>query len=78
MTEIVGHRAGYSADMVSPVAILSGGNLRDPALDALRSGGLLQRKSVRRDAPESTDTCVLRSGSLSQLRRAIRNRQFLE
>ncbi len=64
MTKIVRHRAGYSAEMVSPVAIFSGGNLRDPALEplmanALRSGGLLKLKSVRRDAHEATDTCVL-------------------
>jgi protein-L-isoaspartate(D-aspartate) O-methyltransferase len=64
MTKIVRHRAGYSAEMVSPVAIFSGGNLRDPALEplmlkALRSGGLLKLKSVRRDAHEPTDTCVL-------------------
>jgi protein-L-isoaspartate(D-aspartate) O-methyltransferase len=50
--------------MVSPVAIFSGGNLRDPALEpllakALRSGGLLNLKSVRRDTHESTDSCVL-------------------
>jgi protein-L-isoaspartate(D-aspartate) O-methyltransferase len=64
MTKIVRHRAGYSAEMVSSVAIFSGGNLRDPALEpllakALRSGGLLNLKSVRRDTHESTDSCVL-------------------
>jgi protein-L-isoaspartate(D-aspartate) O-methyltransferase len=64
MTKIVRHRGAYSAEMVSPVAIFSGGNLRDPALEplmanALRSGGLLKLKSVRRDAHEATETCVL-------------------
>jgi protein-L-isoaspartate(D-aspartate) O-methyltransferase len=64
MTKIVRARAGYSAEMVSPVAIFSGGNLRDPALEplmanALRSGGLLKLKSIRRDAHEATDTCAL-------------------
>ncbi len=64
MTKIVHWRAGYSAEMVSPVAIFSGGNLRDPALEplmanALRSGGLLKLKSVRRDAHEPADTCVV-------------------
>jgi protein-L-isoaspartate(D-aspartate) O-methyltransferase len=64
MTKIVRHLAAYSAEMVSPVAIFSGGNLRDPALEplmakALRSGGLLQLKSVRRDLHEHADTCVL-------------------
>ena len=64
MTKIVRDRAGYSAEMVSPIAIFSGGNLRDPALEplmakALRSGGLLNLKSVRRDAHEVAETCVL-------------------
>jgi len=64
MTKIVRNSVGYSAEMVSPVAIFSGGSLRDPALEspmanALRSGGLLKLKSVRRDAHEPADTCVL-------------------
>lgn len=64
MTKIVRHRDNYSAEMVSPVAIFSGGNLRDPELEqvmakALRSGGLLKLKSIRRDAHEATDTCVI-------------------
>jgi len=64
MTKIVRDRAGYSAEMVSPVAIFSGGNLRDPSLEplmakALRSGGLLNLKSVRRDAHEVGESCVL-------------------
>jgi protein-L-isoaspartate(D-aspartate) O-methyltransferase len=47
MTKIVRAGISYSAEMVSPVAIFSGGNLRDPALEplmakALRSGGLLK------------------------------------
>jgi protein-L-isoaspartate(D-aspartate) O-methyltransferase len=64
MTKIVGNGSGYSAEMVSPVAIFSGGNLRDPALEplmakALRSGGLLKLKSIRRDAHEPLESCVL-------------------
>lgn len=64
MTKIVRIGSGYSAEMVSPVAIFSGGNLRDPALEplmakALRSGGLLKLKSVRRDTHEPAETCVL-------------------
>jgi protein-L-isoaspartate(D-aspartate) O-methyltransferase len=64
MTKIVRHHAAYSALMVSPVAIFSGGNLRDPALEplmakALLSGGLLKLKSVRQEAHEPADTCVL-------------------
>jgi protein-L-isoaspartate(D-aspartate) O-methyltransferase len=69
MTKIVRDRAAYSAEMVSPVAIFSGGNLRDPALEplvakALRSGGLLKLKSVRRDAHDPADTCVLHASEV--------------
>lgn len=64
MTKMVRRGDSYSAEMVSPVAIFSGGNLRDPALapemaKALRSGGLLKLKSVRRDAHEPGETCVV-------------------
>jgi protein-L-isoaspartate(D-aspartate) O-methyltransferase len=64
MTKIVRDHGAYSAEMVSPVAIFSGGKLRDPALEplmakALRSGALLKLKSVRRDAHDPADTCVL-------------------
>jgi hypothetical protein len=60
----VRHHGVYSAEMVSTVAIFSGGKLRDPALEplmtnALRSGALLKLKSVRRDAHDPADTCVL-------------------
>jgi protein-L-isoaspartate(D-aspartate) O-methyltransferase len=69
MTKIVRRRDSYSAEMVSPVGIFSGGNLRDPALEpvmaaALRSGGLLRLKSVRRDAHEPADTCVLHTSGV--------------
>jgi len=69
MTKVVRGRAGYSAEMVSPVGIFSGGNLRDPALEpemarALRSGGLLKLKSVRRDTHEPADTCVLHASEV--------------
>jgi protein-L-isoaspartate(D-aspartate) O-methyltransferase len=64
MTKISRRGDSYPAEMVSPVAIFSGGNLRDPALEpemakALRSGGLLKLKSVRRDAHEPGETCVV-------------------
>jgi protein-L-isoaspartate(D-aspartate) O-methyltransferase len=64
MTKISRRGDSYSAEMVSPVAIFSGGKLRDPALEpemakALRSGGLLKLKSVRRDAHEPGETCVI-------------------
>lgn len=69
MTKIVRRANSYSAEMVSPVAIFSGGNLRDPALEpeiakALRSGGLLRLKSVRRDAHEPGETCVVHAAEV--------------
>jgi hypothetical protein len=50
--------------LVSPLAIFSGGSMRDPELEprmlkALTSGGLLKLKSVRRDAHEPAESCVL-------------------
>jgi protein-L-isoaspartate(D-aspartate) O-methyltransferase len=64
MTKIVREGGGYSTELVSPLAIFSGGSMRDPELEplmltALTSGGLLKLKSVRRDAHEPTGTCVL-------------------
>jgi protein-L-isoaspartate(D-aspartate) O-methyltransferase len=69
MTKIVRNPSGYSAEMVSPVGIFSGGNLRDPVLEplmakALRSGGLLKLKSIRRDAHEAAETCVLHTAEV--------------
>jgi protein-L-isoaspartate(D-aspartate) O-methyltransferase len=69
MTKIRRGPAGYSAEMVSPVAIFSGGSLRDAALEplmgnALRSGGLLKLKSVRRDTHEAMETCVIHASEV--------------
>jgi len=69
MAKIVREHASYSAELVSPVAIFSGGNLRDPALEplmvkALTSGGLLKLKSVRLDAHDPADTCVLHASEV--------------
>ena len=69
MTKIVREQSGYSADMVTPTGIFSGGSLRDVALEplmkkALTTGGLLKLKSVRRDAHEPTDTCVLHAAEV--------------
>lgn len=66
MTKIVHERGGYSTELVSPLAIFSGGSMRDPELEplmlkALTTGGLLKLKSVRRDAHETTGSCVLHS-----------------
>lgn len=64
MTKIVRERGGYSTELVSPLAIFSGGSMRDPELEplmlkALTTGGLLKLKSVRRDAHEPAESCVL-------------------
>jgi protein-L-isoaspartate(D-aspartate) O-methyltransferase len=64
MTKIVRNGAAFAAELVSPVAIYSGGSLRDPALEpqllaGLKNGALLKLKSVRRDAHEKTETCVV-------------------
>ena len=55
--------------MVTPTDMFSGGSLRDPALEplikkALTTGGLLKLKSVRRDAHEPVETCVLHAAEV--------------
>jgi protein-L-isoaspartate(D-aspartate) O-methyltransferase len=69
MTKIVREPSGYSAAMVSPTGIFSGVGLRDPELEplmkkALTTGGLLKLKSVRRDAHEPADSCVLHAAEV--------------
>jgi protein-L-isoaspartate(D-aspartate) O-methyltransferase len=69
MTKIVREQSGYSAAMVSPTGIFSGVGLRDPALEplmkkTLTTGGLLKLKSVRRDAHEPADSCVLHAAEV--------------
>jgi len=69
MTKIVREQSGYSAAMVSPTGIFSGVGLRDPGLEplmkkALTTGGLLKLKSIRRDAHEPADTCVLHAAEV--------------
>lgn len=64
MTKIVRSNGRYVAELVSPVAIFSGGSLRDAALQTqllkgLTTGGLLKLKSVRRDTHEAGETCVV-------------------
>jgi len=64
MTKIVRVGGKYSAELVTPLAIFSGGSLRDAALEpqilkGLTTGGLLKLKSVRRDAHEAGATCVV-------------------
>jgi protein-L-isoaspartate(D-aspartate) O-methyltransferase len=64
MTKIVRERGGLSAQMVTSVAIYSCRNVRDtqrePLLKAaMTSGALMNLKSVRRDAHEEAETCVI-------------------
>jgi protein-L-isoaspartate(D-aspartate) O-methyltransferase len=64
MTKIVRSRKTYSTELVTPLAIFSGGTLRDPELEpqmlkGLKTGALLKLKSVRRDTHELGDTCVV-------------------
>jgi protein-L-isoaspartate(D-aspartate) O-methyltransferase len=64
MTKITRSNGRFAAEMVTPVAIFSGGSLRDPALQTqllkgLTTGGLLKLKSVRVDAHEVGETCVV-------------------
>ena len=72
MTKIVHSGGSYSTEFVTTVAICSGGRLRDAELEpqilkGLKAGGLLKLKSVRRDAHELGETCVVhgRDGCLS-------------
>jgi hypothetical protein len=64
MEKIVRSGEMYSTELVSPVAIYSGGSLRDAELEpqmlkGLKTGGLLKLKSVRRDAHEMGEACVI-------------------
>jgi protein-L-isoaspartate(D-aspartate) O-methyltransferase len=64
MTKIVRQPHGYSVDILSAVAIYSCTSARDaqrePVLRAAMTGGKLsQMKSVRRDAHEPVDTCLV-------------------
>lgn len=64
MTKIIRSNGRYAAELVTPVAIFSGGSLRDASLQTqllkgLTTGGLLKLKSVRRDAHETGETCVV-------------------
>lgn len=64
MIKIMRSNGKYATEMVSPVGIYSGVNLRDDALQpqllkGLTTRGLLKLKSVRRDAHEMGETCVV-------------------
>lgn len=64
MIRIASERSGFSAQIVTSVAIYSCVSARDPEREqllkaSLASGALLKMKSVRRDAHERTGTCLL-------------------
>jgi protein-L-isoaspartate(D-aspartate) O-methyltransferase len=66
MVKIVRDAAGFSAGTVSFLAILNGGSLRDPELEAplrqtlakaLSTGAMFKLKSLRRDPHEPDESC---------------------
>lgn len=64
MTKIVRRASGFSAEIVTSLAIYSCTSARDarrePLLKtAMTTGSLMKMKSVRRDAHERTDACVV-------------------
>jgi protein-L-isoaspartate(D-aspartate) O-methyltransferase len=64
MAKIVREEGGYTAKIATFVAIFSCTNGRDPALEALMAkalttGALMKIKSVRRDAHEANESCIL-------------------
>jgi protein-L-isoaspartate(D-aspartate) O-methyltransferase len=64
MTKIVRRPSGFSAEIVSPVAIYSCTSARDPQREpllraAMTGGRLNQMRSVRRDAHEPCDSCLV-------------------
>jgi protein-L-isoaspartate(D-aspartate) O-methyltransferase len=69
MVQIVREVDGYSAQFVSAVAIYSCVGGRDAALEplltkSLTSGALLKLKSVRTDAHEPVETCLVHGGEV--------------
>ncbi|MFZ0738735.1 MAG: methyltransferase domain-containing protein [Candidatus Acidiferrales bacterium] len=64
MAKIIRRGSGFSAEIVSSVAIYSCASARDPQREpllrtAMTTGALMKMKSVRRDAHEPSETCVL-------------------
>jgi protein-L-isoaspartate(D-aspartate) O-methyltransferase len=63
MVRIVRQSEGFSANIVTFLAIFNGGNLRDAELEAplrkaMSTGALLKLKSLRRDAHEPEESCL--------------------
>ncbi|MGB8592707.1 MAG: methyltransferase domain-containing protein [Candidatus Acidiferrales bacterium] len=64
MAKIIRRGSGFAAEIVSSVAIYSCASARDPQREpllrtAMTTGALMKMKSVRRDAHEPSETCVL-------------------
>jgi protein-L-isoaspartate(D-aspartate) O-methyltransferase len=64
MAKIVREGSGFSAQVVTPLAIYSCTGMRDAQREpllraAMTSGALMKMRSVRRDAHEQSDTCVV-------------------
>jgi hypothetical protein len=64
MAKIVRSGQRFSAESISGVGIFSAVGLRDPSLQetiqaAIKSQRLSGMKSVRRDAHDATETCIL-------------------
>jgi protein-L-isoaspartate(D-aspartate) O-methyltransferase len=69
MTKISRQGSGFSAQIVTSLAIYSGTSMRDAQLEsalkaAMTSGALMKVKSVRRGAHEQSDTCVIHSAGV--------------
>jgi protein-L-isoaspartate(D-aspartate) O-methyltransferase len=69
MVKIVREGGGFSADIVTFVAIYSCSSVRDPQLEpvlgkAIATGALMKLKSVRRDRHEPADSCVVHGGEV--------------
>jgi len=64
MAKIVREWGGFSAEVITVLAIFSCTSARDPLLEplmakALTSGALIRLRSIRRDVHEPTNTCIL-------------------
>jgi protein-L-isoaspartate(D-aspartate) O-methyltransferase len=64
MTKIVRRSSGFSAEIVTSLAIYSGTTMRNAQLEpvlttAISRGALMKMKSVRRGAHEQSDTCLI-------------------
>lgn len=64
MMKIIRAGDAYATEVLTPLAIYSGGTLRDGALEpqlrrGFATGGFLKMKSVRRDAHEPGEECVV-------------------